>query len=404
MFATLAPNTTDSLLASGVAVAAAWRDERDTAFELSALCMFVAARVCLWVPLRAAFGQLHALESTYAVEKVLKTAFFLVVGPEMIREYSVGPAELFRFALFLAVFGFHQIAAKRQEMFEQGIASTAGYRYARMMLLLGVVFFLDVLAVTLHSSAVARLQAAQQTEACQAEVSDVEPFVTTVSDELRVASLLLFHWSLLAIQCANTLLLASLHLFQSFIRRPVTAQIRVFVDVSTELLKCAAYADFARRSAALASLYLLMWVFPMWRLIRHRSVMRWVTVLPMPSEAQLRGKEELTVVTPSPPAISGAPGTTGPTAPTPGSGEPAQCAICYDDVGDNPQSARCLPCGHIFHVQCLSRWLEINGTCPYCRRDFGALWLKAPFRAVDAAVADAEAIIGLFAAEVAVLF
>jgi hypothetical protein len=227
-------------------------------------------------------------------------------------------------------------------------------------------------------------------------------------DALRVASLVLFHWSTCAIQCASTSLLALLHLFQNLIRRPDTAQIlRVLVGVSTELLKCAAYIGFARRSGTLAAVYapdFFLWLYLMWRLVREfkrqRAATRWVMELPMPTEAQLRGEGEPPTVTLSPPAITAA-AAIGPTPPAPGSDEPAQCAICYDGIGDNPQSARCLPCGHIFHVQCLSRWLEKNDTCPCCGRDMGALQRMAYIAAVKAQIAAIDAEIAALKAQMA---
>ncbi|NXY80883.1 AMFR ligase, partial [Alcedo cyanopectus] len=39
------------------------------------------------------------------------------------------------------------------------------------------------------------------------------------------------------------------------------------------------------------------------------------------------------------------------------------CAICWDSM----QSARRLPCGHLFHNSCLRSWLEQDTSCPTCR-------------------------------------
>ncbi|XP_064467008.1 E3 ubiquitin-protein ligase AMFR-like isoform X2 [Ornithodoros turicata] len=39
------------------------------------------------------------------------------------------------------------------------------------------------------------------------------------------------------------------------------------------------------------------------------------------------------------------------------------CAICWDHM----ESARKLPCGHLFHNSCLRSWLEQDTSCPTCR-------------------------------------
>lgn len=39
------------------------------------------------------------------------------------------------------------------------------------------------------------------------------------------------------------------------------------------------------------------------------------------------------------------------------------CAICWDAM----ESARKLPCGHLFHNSCLRSWLEQDTSCPTCR-------------------------------------
>lgn len=44
-----------------------------------------------------------------------------------------------------------------------------------------------------------------------------------------------------------------------------------------------------------------------------------------------------------------------------------ECCICMDV--DNIQAWRLLPCGHKFHVSCISIWLRQHETCPICRHD-----------------------------------
>lgn len=45
------------------------------------------------------------------------------------------------------------------------------------------------------------------------------------------------------------------------------------------------------------------------------------------------------------------------------------CAICCMPVARN--TARRLSCGHIFHDECIYKWLRIQPTCPQCRQSDG---------------------------------
>ncbi|CAH0559960.1 unnamed protein product [Brassicogethes aeneus] len=41
-----------------------------------------------------------------------------------------------------------------------------------------------------------------------------------------------------------------------------------------------------------------------------------------------------------------------------------ECAICLEDF-----ETRELSCGHVFHTKCISKWLQYNNTCPFCRKE-----------------------------------
>lgn len=57
-----------------------------------------------------------------------------------------------------------------------------------------------------------------------------------------------------------------------------------------------------------------------------------------------------------------------------------ECSICLEDI-NNGQPTRVLDCDHIFHRDCVEKWINIYSTCPYCRQceqniECYWLWLK----------------------------
>jgi len=46
----------------------------------------------------------------------------------------------------------------------------------------------------------------------------------------------------------------------------------------------------------------------------------------------------------------------------------AQCAICLADFALK-EVVNTLPCGHVYHSDCLSPWLTKSRCCPMCKRD-----------------------------------
>ncbi len=46
--------------------------------------------------------------------------------------------------------------------------------------------------------------------------------------------------------------------------------------------------------------------------------------------------------------------------------EQPTCCICISDIKKNEETLL-LPCGHMFHSECVVNWLNQNNTCPVCR-------------------------------------
>lgn len=43
----------------------------------------------------------------------------------------------------------------------------------------------------------------------------------------------------------------------------------------------------------------------------------------------------------------------------------SECSICLEKINSELVT---LECGHSYHQECISKWLDIETTCPYCRK------------------------------------
>ncbi|KAF2297713.1 hypothetical protein GH714_002404 [Hevea brasiliensis] len=49
--------------------------------------------------------------------------------------------------------------------------------------------------------------------------------------------------------------------------------------------------------------------------------------------------------------------------------EGGDCAICLEELSGARFPLTKMPCSHIFHERCISRWLKVRNSCPSCRRE-----------------------------------
>ncbi len=45
----------------------------------------------------------------------------------------------------------------------------------------------------------------------------------------------------------------------------------------------------------------------------------------------------------------------------------ADCVICMSEVDPAARNVLVTPCDHLFHAECLTRWMEVKLECPTCR-------------------------------------
>ncbi|WOL05533.1 RING-H2 finger protein ATL56-like [Canna indica] len=50
---------------------------------------------------------------------------------------------------------------------------------------------------------------------------------------------------------------------------------------------------------------------------------------------------------------------------------PPDCSVCLERVKEGERCRALPPCGHVFHVDCVDRWLVRSSGCPICRARVG---------------------------------
>lgn len=66
-----------------------------------------------------------------------------------------------------------------------------------------------------------------------------------------------------------------------------------------------------------------------------------------------------------------------------GSAAPDRCTVCLVDFEDE-EAVKKLPCGHVFHAQCVDTWLQTAHVCPLCKFDLKAFGVERGLLPPDA--------------------
>lgn len=60
-----------------------------------------------------------------------------------------------------------------------------------------------------------------------------------------------------------------------------------------------------------------------------------------------------------------------------GAEEAEKCAICLGEYEEG-EDVKTLPCAHMFHAECVDRWLNVNRICPFCKQSIRGSDGEAP--------------------------
>lgn len=292
----------------------------------------VAAVLCLtWIlTTRFFFGKVQQAERIRVTEKFFYMTLETCIGLTYFRS-ALNTTNTLLVVLTQVLKLLHHLGAVRQEGIEQALPQTkvALLKFVSLML---VLFNIDLLCVVYFADA-------------------------TMRDGFGISVLLTLDYALMLILTASTSAKLLLHQYEAFRGGIWDAKgtIRFYCEIIAEALSCVLYIGFF---AAMCR-----YTFVPFHLIREvivnvRNVLKTVNDfltyrvlvdkldrLADPSDAQLE--------------------------------DDPKCSICYDDIAAR-NSAKRLPCGHIFHKLCLCRWLERNNNCPYCLQAIEVMMRNVP--------------------------
>ncbi len=73
----------------------------------------------------------------------------------------------------------------------------------------------------------------------------------------------------------------------------------------------------------------------------------------------------------------------------------SQCAICMEVFTLN-DSAKKLPCNHLYHLPCIDQWLKLHATCPICRKNISSETNNNPDNLPDSIINPRSTLLNIF--------
>jgi E3 ubiquitin-protein ligase synoviolin len=274
-----------------------------------------------WSVTRLFLGKLNQTERVRVTEKFFVYFIDMLLGLGLFRTHlnywavvQVSATMVFRI--------LHQVCSARLDTLEQAMQlSVVGLvRFAGLLLTL---FYVDIALVYYF-------------------------FDVGMQDGFGLSMLLCLEFMVMAISAFSVTVKLTLHQYEQFrggIWEP-RGRYRFYCDIATEAVSCLLYIGFF--------VVMTRYTFTPLHIIRHlvdngarltravrdctnyRSLVAKLEKLGDPTEEELEADRN--------------------------------CSVCLGDI-ETPAGAKRLPCRHCFHSQCLTRWLERNNTCPYCRAE-----------------------------------
>lgn len=295
----------------------------------SKLSIVLAGNLCLALTMVFAkfveycfFGSLRIIEVELLAEKAKYAFIETCLALTIFRQDLTGPViALFGFLIFIKL--LHKLAKMRQEYLEQ-IADVSVYMQVRMTCLLSFLLVVDGIVV----------------------LYTIQDFLTRGRSVLMLFG---FEFGLLINYALNLLIKFSIQCVDARLENGLQSRgfLVMIVDLLCEVVKVLTYVAFFALVFSYYGLpiHLVRDVYAAYHSF-HRKLMGFLKYLKVTQNLESRF----------------------PDATADECHAAGNCLVCREDMATGKK----LPCGHVFHLNCLRAWLQHQQSCPLCRAEIVA--------------------------------